>query len=407
MLVAIALVAFLSLGLPDGMLGVAWPSIRRTFDLGPGALGALLATATVGYLLSSFTSGALVARLGVGRLLLGSSGLLVVNALALAASPAWRLTVAAGLLAGLGAGAIDAGINTVAAARFSPRLVSWLHAAYALGAMLGPLLMTGAVTSGLGWRWGYGLLGILLALMSIGFLVTVRRWDTEAPVAAAARQPPIRLPDALARQPVRANVALFFVYAGLEVSAGQWAYTLFTDGRAVAPQVAGAAVAAYWAGLGAGRLVSGALAARVAAGALMRRATLGALAASVLIAWDPGPGAGLLGLAALGFALAPVYPTLIAETPARVGSRHTPSAIGFQVAASYLGTAAIPGLTGLLAGWAGLEAIALCLVGNAAALFLLDATTRRTIAIAQGGGILPHRLAGPDLPAGPEARRAR
>ena len=96
----------------------------------------------IGYLVSSVSSGALVARLGVGRVLLWSSVLMAVNALTCALAPAWSVMVAAGLLAGLGAGAIDAGINAFAAARFSPRLVSWLHACYVVGAMLGPLLMT-------------------------------------------------------------------------------------------------------------------------------------------------------------------------------------------------------------------------------------------------------------------------
>lgn len=166
MLLAIALLAFVSLGLPDGVLGVAWPSIRRSFGRPPSQLGSLLASAMAGYLTSSFSSGALVARLGVGRLLLWSSILMVVNSFAYALAPAWSVMVAAGLLAGLGAGAIDAGINAFATARFSPRLVSWLHACYGVGAMLGPLLMTAVVTSGLGWRWGYAVIGYLLAVMA-------------------------------------------------------------------------------------------------------------------------------------------------------------------------------------------------------------------------------------------------
>jgi len=123
-LLAIALVAFVSLGLPDAVLGVAWPSIRRSFDLPPAQLGALLTSAMVGYVASSFSSGAVVTRLGIGRLLFWSSVLMVANSLAYALAPAWSVVVAAALLAGLGAGAIDAGINTFAAVHFSPRLVT-------------------------------------------------------------------------------------------------------------------------------------------------------------------------------------------------------------------------------------------------------------------------------------------
>ena len=379
MLLAIALLAFVSLGLPDGILGVAWPSIRRSFGLPPGQLGSLLASAMVGYLVSSFSSGALVARLGVGRVLLWSSVLMAVNAFTCALAPAWSVMVAAGLLAGLGAGAIDAGINAFAAARFSPRLVSWLHACYGVGAMLGPLLMTAVLTSGLGWRWGYAVIGVLLAAMAVSFLVTISLWtmarsDPDSPATAPERA--AGLFDTVGRPRVWLHVALFFVYAGLEVTAGQWTYSLFTEARGIATGAAGIWIAIYWGALTVGRVVSGALASRLTANALLRIGTIGALAGAVLIWWDPGMGAGPAGLAALGFALAPIFPTLIAETPARLGSAHATSAIGFQVAGACLGVAAIPGLTGLLATRAGLEVIGPCLVTTAVLLLLLQEVAR-------------------------------
>lgn len=380
MLVAIALVAFVSLGLPDGVLGVAWPSIRRSFGLPPSQLGTLLTSAMVGYLASSFSSGALVSRLGVGRVLFWSSVLMVANSLAYALAPAWGVMVGAGLLAGLGAGAIDAGINAFAAARFSPRLVSWLHACYGVGAMLGPLLMTAVVTSSLGWRWGYAIIGLVLATMAVSFLVTIRLWTMTRPEAGS---PPVmpgaspELLDTLRRPRVWLNIALFFVYTGLEVSAGQWTFSLFTEARGLTAGAAGAWVAIYWAGLTAGRVVSGALASRLAADTLLRIGTLGALAGTLLVWWDPGMGAGLLGLAVLGFALAPIFPTLIAETPARLGPSHATSAIGFQVAGAYLGAAVVPGLTGLVATRAGLGVIGPCLVGTAVMLLALQEIARR------------------------------
>jgi MFS family permease len=217
MLLAIALVSFVSLGLPDGVLGVAWPSIYRTFGLPPSQLGSLLASAMVGYLLSSFSNGALVARLGVGQVLFRSSVLMVANSLAYAVAPAWWVMVGAGLLAGLGAGAIDAGINAFAAARFSPRLVSWLHASYGVGAMLGPLLMTAVVTSGLGWRWGDTIIGILLAAMAVSFLVTIPLWTTarsERDSPGETAPPAAGLLETLGRPRIWLNVALLPKRAG-------------------------------------------------------------------------------------------------------------------------------------------------------------------------------------------------
>jgi len=137
MLLGIAFLAFVSLGLPDGVLGVAWPSIRGTFALPISQLGALLFAAMGGYLASSFSSGAVVARIGVGRLLLASSVVMVASLLGSALAPGWRVMLACGVLAGLGAGAIDAGINGYAAAHCSARTVNWLHACYGVGATLG------------------------------------------------------------------------------------------------------------------------------------------------------------------------------------------------------------------------------------------------------------------------------
>lgn len=378
MLLAVSLVAFASLGLPDGVLGVAWPSIRRSFDLAPAQLGVLLTSAMVGYVASSFSSGAVVARLGIGRLLFWSSALMVANSLAYAAAPAWSVMVAAAVLAGLGAGAIDAGINTFAAVHFSPRLVTWLHASYGVGAALGPLLMSAALATRPGWRGGYAAIAAILVPMAIAFLVTRRRWDVARPLTdpTTDRVASLGLLDTLRRPRVWLSIAIFFVYTGLEVAAGQWTYSLLTEGRAIAPAAAGGWIAIYWSGLTAGRLGSGALAGRVAPGAMLRAATLGAVASTLLLWRDPGMGLGLLALAGLGCCLAPIYPLLIAETPRRVGAAHAASAIGFQVAAAYLGTAAIPGGVGLLATARGLGVIAPCLFSVALLLLLLQELAR-------------------------------
>jgi fucose permease len=377
-LLVIAFAAFASLGVPDGVLGVAWPSICVTFGLPVSQLGVLLAAAMGGYLASSFGSGALVARLGVGRLLAWSSALMVANSLGYALAPAWPVMVLAGLLAGLGAGAIDAGINAFAAARFPPRLLNWLHASYGVGAMLGPLLMTGVMGAGLSWRWGYGAIGVLLTAMAACFAVTRESWRTDpAEASGAAGEPgapapaPAGTAEALRVPAVRLNVALFFVYTGLEATAGQWTYSLFTMSRGMAPALAGAAVALYWGGLTAGRLAAGAATRRFSVAALLRAATLGAPAAAALIWLGPGWPLGALGLALVGFCLAPIFPLLIAETPRRMGPRYATQAIGFQIAAAYLGAAAIPGLAGVLAHALGLEVIGPFLVAVAVALRLL------------------------------------
>ena len=368
MTVLIAFLAFVSLGLPDGVLGVAWPSMRAAFGVPLSQLGALLTMAMAGYLVSSFGAGWLVQRIGVGHLLVWSSVLIVVNCCGYAFAPMWPVVVACALLAGLGAGAIDAGINTFAAVRFSPGTMNWLHACYGVGATLGPILMTAALTTELGWRLGYLVLGGVLALMAITFAATAHLWGSPRTDAIRADVAPAGIVATLAYTPVWPGVALFFLYTGLEVTAGQWSYTLLTEGRGVAPVAAGAAVAVYWSSLTAGRLVAGLLARRIAPTRLLRAAILLAPVGGAQL-WAANSGlAGMLGLAVLGAALAPVYPLLMAATPRRVGLRYATHAIAFQVSAAYLGAAAIPGAVGLLASSHGLQLIGPAIVVVAVAV---------------------------------------
>ncbi|HEU5191583.1 MAG TPA: MFS transporter [Methylomirabilota bacterium] len=381
MLFAVALLAFASLGLPDGVLGVAWPSVRATFGLPLGELGVLLAATMVGYLASSFSGGWLVARLGIGRLLVWSSALMVAHAAVCALAPRWRLMMAAGVLAGLGAGAIDAGINAFAALRFPPRRLSWLHAAYGVGAMTGPLLMTAVLAGGRSWRVGYAVLGASLAALTTVFVLTRRLWEMEGRAGPGSASAGARSPAAtLGRPVVWLNAALFFVYTGVEVVAGQWTYSLFTEGRGIAPVTAGLWVAGYWGALTAGRVAFGWLAERVPATTLLRVAIAGAPIAALALWLAPGGWGSGAGLLALGVALAPIYPLLVSETPGRLGEADTANAIGFQVAAAYLGAATLPWLGGVLAHRYGLPVIGPFLLGAAALLFLLHAFAPRPAA---------------------------
>jgi fucose permease len=369
-LVALAFLAFVSLGLPDGVLGVAWPSLRRAFGRPIDQLGLILLATTAGYLVSSFAAGAVLARTSLGRLLVASSLLVAASAAAWAATPWWPPVLFGALLAGLGAGAIDAGINAFAAARFSPRVVTWLHACWGLGAMAGPAAMTALLASGASWRAGYALLAATLVAMALAFSLTLGLWSLSAG-AAATPGPAAGLRDALGSPRVRANALLFFLYAGTEATAGQWAYSLLTESRGWAPAAAGAAASAYWGSLFVGRVASGALAPRLGPARLLRLGMAGAPAAALLVAASRGGAGTFAGLFALGLLLAPIFPLLIAETPSRVGPRHAAHAIGFQVSAATLGAGVLPALAGRLARETSLEAIGPFLLGTTLLLLVL------------------------------------
>lgn len=375
LLVVVAFVAFVSLGLPDGVLGVAWPSIRHTFQLSLSRLGELLATSMVGYLLSSALSGPVVRRVGVGNMLLGSSLLVVLSLVGYATAPSFEVMVACGVLAGTGAGAVDAGINAYAAEHFPPRIVTWLHASYGVGATLGPILMTAVLHAALPWRWGYGLIGGALALMALLFAATRDLWtirrpegDEPAQVIATARQT-LGLPLAWA------HIGLFFLYTGLEVAAGQWLYSLLLEARGFAPVLAGSTVGLYWGGLTVGRVAFGLAAGRFSAESILRLAMGAAPVFAILIALGPSTSVTVGAIAMLGFAFAPIFPLLISATPHRLGREHAAHAIGFQVSAAYLGSAALPSAAGVLAKRYSLEVLGPFLVAGSIGLLVLHELT--------------------------------
>lgn len=361
----LAYAAFVSLGLPDGLTGVAWPSIRATFGLPLDALGALITAGTAGYLASSFTSGRVVARIGVGRLLVLSCLATAISLLGYGGTPLWAGMVGLGLLAGLGAGAIDAGLNAYAAEKFSARTVSWLHASFGLGAAIGPILMSSVISAGHSWRLGYLVVGVTQLMLAGCFALTRNQWQAHAddgqsaPTASAPMFRTLRLPSAWL------SMLLFFLYTGLEVSAGQWLYTLLTEARRMSPALAGVWVSVYWGGLTAGRLLSGVIVARITVRTLLRLCMAGALLGVVLLWLDLALWLSLGGVALLGVSLAPMFPSLISLTPARMGPTHTTNTVGFQIAAAMLGGAALASGFGRIADRFGLETLGPFLLATA------------------------------------------
>jgi len=361
LLVALAYLGFVSIGLPDGLLGVAWPSICAAFDQPIDALGALLVMFTTGYLLSSFSSGRLLVHINVGALLALSCLGTAASLLGYALARQWWMMVIFGILAGLGAGAIDAGLNTYAATHFSTRSVNWLHACYGVGATIGPLIMTGVLMADRPWQVGYGIVGIWQVLLAVCFGLTRRQWPagssspetlSSAPTFRASSGSTLRQPI------VWLSMAVFLIYTGLEAAAGVWPYSLFTAARAIPADMAGMWVSTYWGGLTAGRFLSRIVVAFVPVRLLLHLCIVGIAFGATLVWLRLADLFSLLGLALMGLSAAPVFPTLIATTPARLGDAHTANAVGFQIAAAVLGQSLLPALLGVLARHLGLEIVA-------------------------------------------------
>ena len=370
LLVVLAYIGFVSLGLPDAVIGVAWPSVRDRFGLTQAVAGFVFAASGLGYFTTSFFAGRLARGLGIGLLLAASTGLVAAAMFGFAAAPLYALFAACAVVHGFGSGAIDAGLNGYAAHHLSARHMNWLHACYCFGAMLGPLLMTAVLTGGRPYSIGYAVVGGVMAALALVFVATRPRWG-EASADPAGDVAAVRTRDALRHPAVLLHMAVFFVYTGLEVALGQWAFTVLTEARGVAAGTAGVAVGAYWGSIGVGRVVFGLVADRVGIDRLLRWCLLGAAAGAALFAAPLPEWAAFAGLVAAGVGLAPVFPCLMARTPQRLGPALSAHAIGFQVGAAMIGAAAIPAALGLLAGAVELAAVPVAVVVLAVGLWLL------------------------------------
>lgn len=384
-LMGIAYLGFVVMGVSAGLVGVAWPSIRATFDVGLDALGVVLGATTCGYILASLNTGRIISWMGVGPALIVSSIVAALGLLGYALAPTWWTLLLAAVVAGAGAASIDAGLNTYVAVCADARAVSWLHASFGLGVALGPAIMTVILSSGRSWHYGYGLASVLFLILALVFRLTLPRWRAVRCAATPGRGgvvARVRSLDTLRLPAIWLALLLAFSYAGTEKTAGQWSYTLFTEARAVPVGVAGVWTTIFWSSFTIGRLLSGFFVGRLTVARILHLSMMGMICGSVLIAVSADGSLNLSGLAVLGISLAPVYPLFVATTPRRVGVAHAASAIGFQMSAAALGAAILPGLVGVFAEGVGLEVIGPALV---AASIVVSILCERVIVSTTGG----------------------
>lgn len=366
-LILLAFIAFVALGLPDGLLGVGWPSIRAGFSIPLDAVGMLLFASVAGYMTSSFLNGILLSRMGVGRLLAISCFLTGVALIGYTLVPAWWMMVLLGVFAGLGAGAIDAGLNTYVATHFGEDLMQWLHASWGVGTTLGPIIMTLGLTHLDTWHFGYRVVGIFQLLLAGNFMLTLPMWrrnDTLAKESTEKRLTDYKTPmGETLRQPlVWLSVLLFFLYVGAEISLGTWTYTLLTESRGVDETLAGFFAGSYWFTFTIGRIAAGLVAKRVGVNKLVIGGLVGAVLGALLLVWNPNEITNVIAVALIGLSIAPIFPGMMSGTRTRVGDYFAANTIGMEMTATGLGTAVIPSLMGVLARQISLEVIPVILL---------------------------------------------
>lgn len=350
---AVSFAGFVCLGLPDGTLGVAWPSLREGFARSQTDFGMVLLTHGAAYFLSGLLGARLTRRCRPHALLIAASLTAASGMLLVAAAPRWWTVLIAIALIACGSGILNTTINTYASQHFSARHVNWLHACYSLGAAVGPLAMTAVMTRQASWHWGYVLIATAPIAMAAVFALTAKHWQYSPPEhERSVAKVRARISSRLIRQ-----AALFFCYSGLELTLGRWCYTVLTEWQGIAEEVAAVATSCYFGSIFAGRLLLGAVLDRVGATRMVRIASIVAVVGTSSFAFGAATLAPI-GLVIAGFALAPIFPTLVAQSSGRFPRADLARTIAICVASAILGSATVPYLAGVATRTFGLGAIA-------------------------------------------------
>jgi len=359
-LLGLIYLAFVSLGLPDGVLGVAWTGMRLDLNQPLAALGLVTIVLTIASSTSTLFAGHLLNRLGTGPVVMASGFLTGLALLGFSFVPAfgWLLLLAIPL--GLGAGAVDAGLNHFVAAHYSSRQMNWLHGCWGIGATLGPLIMGAALLAPTGWQSGYQTIASLQLALALVLWRALPLWKLEQ-----AKPSPEPTPDTAPapRQPVAALATwlaplAFLLYVAAEAGTGLWAASILVNSRHTSAATAGLWVSFFFGAITAGRFGVGLVANQLGNRRLIRLGILAAIAGAAVFAVPTLPASlSLLGLVLLGLGCAPIYPSMMHETAKRFPPELTARVIGRQVGFAYIGGAAVPAVCGVLASYAGLSAI--------------------------------------------------
>jgi fucose permease len=372
----LSLASFVALGLPDGMLGTAWPAMRASLHAPVSYLGLILLAATVGSVIISAFIGRILRRCGVARLLAAGLSCAAVAAAGFALAPAIGVVIGIAVLFGLSAGTLDGGLNTAIGLSGRGRLLNLLHGFYGIGTAIGPLVVTIAIVAG-SWQPAYFFLLAVDAALAVLWVMHGRAAGDQGPKAGdrarpdSASSPEVPWPPAV-RAAVVTGIAVFFVYTGLEVAAGQWETTYGRGYLHLSASQAGLATFGYWAALTAVRIGLALPRRPPPSQGIVRWGSGIALVATLLIWWQPDTAVTVLGFVILGGALAGVFPALIALTPARIGPERSQHVIAWQVGAAAAGSAGISALVGLAIGLSGLAVLGPALVVLAALLIIAE-----------------------------------
>lgn len=354
LLLVIIYISFISLGLPDSLLGSAWPSIYPELKVPVSYAGIISMIIALGTIVSSLQSDRLTRKLGTGKVTAVSVGMTAAALFGFSVSHSFWMLCLWAVPYGLGAGSVDASLNNYVALHYESRHMSWLHCMWGVGATIGPYIMGFALTGGMAWNGGYRIISMIQIVLTILLVVSLPLWkgknssgssseNSQAQPSALSIRNILRIPGA------KEVMVCFFCYCAVEQTAALWASSYLTLYKGVPAETAARFAGMFFIGITVGRALSGFITMKLN-DVQMIRLGQGLIGAGVLIMLLPlGAGASLAGLIIIGLGCAPIYPCIIHSTPDRFGADRSQAIIGVQMASAYVGTCLMPPLFGLIA----------------------------------------------------------
>lgn len=355
-LLLIIYLAFISLGLPDSLLGSAWPSMYAGFGVPLSNAGLVSMIVAGGTIVSSLLSERLIRRFGTGLVTLVSVTMTAGALMGISFSSAFLQLCLLAVPLGLGAGSVDAALNNFVALHYKAAHMNWLHCFWGIGASIGPIILSYFLTTRGAWSDGYFAVSIIqfalvaILLCSLPLWKKVRRGEKSE---ETTRKKPLRIGEAIRLPGAKATLVSFLCYCAIEHTVGLWGGTFLAVARGIPADTAAGWISLYYIGITFGRLLSGILATRLTS-IRMLRLGMALIGAGVVILLLPLSGWPLLaGLFCIGLGCAPVFPTLLHQTPSSFGKENSQSLMGIQMATAYAGSTFMPPLFGLLGAWLG------------------------------------------------------
>ena len=385
LLLVLIYIAFISLGLPDSLLGSGWPVMHAAFGAPVSSMGAVTMIISGATIVSSLLSDRLTHRFGTCGVTVASVFLTVLGLFGFSVSSRFWMLLVFAVPYGLGAGAIDAALNNYVALHYKARHMSWLHCFWGVGTIVSPFVMSYALTH-LTWQSGYRIVAVLQLGIAVLLILTLPVWKKQPHAAEETEPQRVGVRGALKIPGVPYLLLGFLAYCAAESTAMQWASTYFAAVRGLSAERSAGLAALFYIGITAGRFLSGFVTDRLGDRNMIR---LGAgillCGAAVLAVPGTSPNAAVAAFLVIGFGCAPVYPCIIHSTPGNFGAENSGAIIGIQMAGAYVGSTFAPPLFGLLGNAVGFSILPVYLLGFAVLMISMTELTFHTAEKRRGG----------------------